>query len=145
MKKPSRRDAGIAAAAVRTEAPISPKLDHARLDHASMSDIAHALADGHVTAAALVKTYLARIQAYDRGGPKLNAVRALNPDALAIAGRLDGVKPSAKRPLAGIPILVKDNIATGDAQPTTVGALALEGARARMMRRSSSCCARPVR
>ncbi|MDA9502980.1 amidase family protein [Bradyrhizobium sp. CCBAU 11357] len=131
MKKPSRRDAGIAAAAVRAEAPISPKLDYARLDHASMSDIAHALANGHVTATALVKACLARIEAYDRDGPKLNSVRALNPDALAIAGRLDGVKPSAKRPLAGIPILVKDNIATGDAQPTTAGSLALEGARAR--------------
>ncbi|TGN90546.1 amidase [Bradyrhizobium yuanmingense] len=131
MQKSSRRDAGIAAAAVSAEAPISPKLDHARLDHASMSDIAHALTDGHVTATALVKAYLARIEAYDRDGPKLNSVRALNPDALAIASRFDGVKPSAKRPLAGIPILVKDNIATGDAQPTTAGALALEGARAR--------------
>ncbi|MDA9548386.1 amidase [Bradyrhizobium sp. CCBAU 45321] len=131
MQKSSRRNAGIAAAAVSAEAPISPKLDHARLDHASMSDIAHALADGHVTATALLKAYLARIAAYDRDGPKLNAVRALNPDALAIASRLDGVKPSAERPLAGIPILVKDNIATGDAQPTTAGSLALEGARAR--------------
>ncbi|MDD1519060.1 MULTISPECIES: amidase family protein [Bradyrhizobium] len=130
MKKPSRRDAGIAAAAVRAEAPISPKLDHARLDHASMSDIAHALANGHVTATALLKAYLARIQAYDRDGPRLNAVRTLNPDALAIAARLDGVK-SPKRPLAGIPILVKDNIATGDKQPTTAGSLALEGAHAR--------------
>ena len=120
VQKSSRRDAGIAAA------PIPLKLDHA-----SMSDIAHALANGHVTATALVKAYLARIEAYDRDGPKLNAVRALNPDALAIAGRLDGVKPSAKRPLAGIPILVKDNIATGEEQPTTAGALALEGARAR--------------
>ncbi|WP_311972654.1 amidase family protein [Bradyrhizobium agreste] len=131
MQKSSRRGAGIAAAAVSAQAPISPKLDHARLDHASMSDIAHALADGHVTATALVKAYLARIEAYNRDGPRLNAVRALNPDALAIAGRLDGVKPSAKRPLAGIPILVKDNIATGDEQPTTAGALALEGAHAR--------------
>src|SRR5262249_8764279 len=42
----------------------------------------------------------------------------------------DGAKPSVKRPLAGVPILVKDNIATGDKQPTTAGSLALEGARA---------------
>ncbi|WP_454649016.1 amidase family protein [Bradyrhizobium liaoningense] len=126
MKKPSRRDAGFAAAAVSGEAPISLELDHA-----SMSDIAHALANGHVTASALVKSYLARIEAYDRDGPKLNGVRAVNPDALAIAGKLDGMRPSAKRPLAGIPILVKDNIATGDEQPTTAGSLALEGAHAR--------------
>ncbi|UWU95425.1 amidase family protein [Bradyrhizobium sp. CB1015] len=120
MQKSSRRDAGIAAAPIPLE-----------LDHASMSDVARALANGHVTATALVEAYLARIEACDRNGPKLNSVRALNPDALAIAGRLDGVKPSAKRPLAGIPILVKDNIATGAEQPTTAGALALEGAHAR--------------
>ena len=126
MQKPSRGDAASAAAAVSAAAPIPLKLDRA-----SMSDIAHALADGHVTASALVKAYLARIEAYDRDGPKLNAVRALNPDALAIAGGLDGVKPSAERPLAGISILVKDNIATGDELPTTAGSLALEGAHAR--------------
>lgn len=125
MQKPSRGDAATAAAAVSAGAPIPLKLDHA-----SMSDIAHALANGHVTASALVKSYLARIEADDRDGPKLNAVRALNPDALAIAGKLEDTKPSAERPLAGIPILVKDNIATGDA-PTTAGSLALEGARAR--------------
>lgn len=126
MKKPSRRDAGIAAAAVSAEAAITLKLDNA-----PMSDIAHALASGRVTATALTKAYLARIEAYDRDGPMLNSVRALNPDALSIAGKLDGTKPSAKRPLAGIPILLKDNIATGDKQPTTAGSLALEGAHAR--------------
>ncbi len=126
MKKPSRRDAGIAAAVVNAEAPITLKLDNA-----PMSDIAHALASGQVTATALTKTYLARIEAYDRNGPALNSVRAINPDALGIAGKLDDARPSAKRPLAGIPILVKDNIATGDKQPTTAGSLALEGARAR--------------
>ncbi|SDI62880.1 amidase [Bradyrhizobium sp. Rc2d] len=126
MNKPSCRDAGIAAAASGAEAPIPLKLDNAPL-----SDIAQALASEQVTATALTKVYLARIEAYDRNGPALNAVRALNPDALAIAGKLDGTKPSAKRPLAGIPILVKDNIATGDEQPTTAGSLALEGARAR--------------
>ena len=58
-------------------------------------------------------------------------MRELNPDALAIAGKLDGVKPSAKQPFAGVPILVKDNIATGDKQHTTAGSLALEGAKAK--------------
>ena len=58
-------------------------------------------------------------------------MREINPDALSIAGRLDGVKPSARQPLAGVPILVKDNIATDDKQHTTAGSLALEGARAR--------------
>ncbi|MET4792375.1 Asp-tRNA(Asn)/Glu-tRNA(Gln) amidotransferase A subunit family amidase [Bradyrhizobium japonicum] len=79
----------------------------------------------------LTKAYLARIETYDRNGPALNSVRAINPDALGIASKLDDRKPSAKRPLAGIPILVKDNIATGDKQPTTAGSLALEGASAK--------------
>jgi amidase len=126
MEKPSRRDADIAAAAVSAEAPITP-----RLDNAAMSDIAQALVSGQVTATALTKAYLARIEAYDRDGPTLNAVRALNPDVLAIASKLDATGPSSTRPLAGVPILVKDNIATGDKQPTTAGSLALEGARAR--------------
>ena len=74
---------------------------------------------------------LARIEAYDRAGPKLNSVRELNPDTASIAARLDSVKPSAQQPLAGVPILIKDNIATGDKQHTTAGSLALETARAK--------------
>lgn len=119
MTKPPRRDARSAAAT------------GLRLEDASMGDIVDALANGRVTATALTKAYLARIEACDRNGPMLNAVRALNPDAVAIAGKLDGTRPSARRPLAGVPILLKDNIATGDRQPTTAGSLALEGARAR--------------
>jgi amidase len=126
MKKPTRRDARLAVAAAGAEAPTMLKLENT-----PMSDIIHALASGRVTATALTKGYLARIKAYDRDGPLLNSVRELNPDALTIAGKLDDTKPSVKRPLAGIPMLVKDNIATGDKQPTTAGSLALEGARAK--------------
>jgi amidase len=126
MKKRTRRDARPFAAAISVEASTAPTLENA-----PMSDIIQALASGRVTAAALTKGYLARIAAYDRDGPMLNAVRTLNPDARAIARKLDGTKPSVKRPLAGVPLLVKDNIATGDKQPTTAGSLALKGARAR--------------
>ncbi len=101
-----------------------------KLEHAPMSEIVDALARGSVTATALANAYLARIAACDRDGPMLTSVRALNPDALAIAGELEEARPSASRPLAGVPILLKDNIATGDRQPTTAGSLALEGARA---------------
>ena len=109
-----------------TEVPTMPALEDA-----PMSEIVDALASGRVTATALAQGYLARIAAYDREGPMLNSVREVNPDALAIAGTLDGARPSAERPLAGVPILLKDNIATGDRQPTTAGSLALEGAGAR--------------
>src|SRR5437763_2831269 len=101
------------------------------IENASLAELQQALAEGKTTASALTKAYLARIEAYDRGGPNLNSMRELNPDALAIAGRLDGVKPSARQPLAGVPILVKDNIATGDKTHTTGGSLALESARAK--------------
>src|SRR5207248_7700265 len=57
--------------------------------------------------------------------------REVNPEALAIAASFDRVKPSPRQPLAGIPILLKDNVATGDRQHTTAGSLALAEARAR--------------
>jgi len=122
MTKPRRRDARLVAAVTRA-APTGLKVADA-----SMSDIVDALANGQVTATALTNASLARIEAYDRNGPMLNSVRVLNPDVLAIAGKRDGTRPSARRPLAGVPILLKDNIATGDRQPTTAGSLALEGA-----------------
>jgi amidase len=101
------------------------------VENATIGDLQHALAAGSTTAAALVSAYLARIEAYDRIGPRLGAVRELNPDAPAIAAALDGNKPDQRRPLEGIPILVKDNIATADAQHTTAGSLALADARAK--------------
>ena len=101
------------------------------IEDASLAGVIEALSEGTATASGLAHAYLARIKAYDRAGPRLNSVREVNPDALKIATRLDGVKPSARRPLAGVPILVKDNIATGDRQHTTAGSLALASARAR--------------
>lgn len=69
-----------------------------------------------------VADYLARIDAIDRAGPSLHAVIAVNPDAAA-------AEAAARRkggPLAGKPVLVKDNIETADAMPTTAGSLALK-------------------
>ena len=57
-------------------------------------------------------------------------MREVNPDASAIAAESDRRGRAERRPLEGIPILVKDNIATADRQHTTVGSLAMEGARA---------------
>jgi amidase len=105
------------------------------VENASLAEVAQALGAGKVTASTLVRAYLARIDAYDHAqnskDPGLNSVREINPDALSIAARLDGAKPSARQPLAGVPILLKDNIATGDRQHTTAGSLALASARAR--------------
>ncbi len=100
------------------------------VENAAISDLQEALAADRTTAADLVRAYTARIEAFDRAGPRLNAVRELNPDALAIAEKLDARKSGKRRPLEGIPILLKDNIATGDAQHTTAGSLALADAQA---------------
>ncbi|MFO1157775.1 MAG: amidase family protein [Reyranellaceae bacterium] len=101
------------------------------VEDASLADVVQALATEKATASSLTRAYLARIEAYDSAGPSLNSVRQVNPDAVAIAAGLDPVKPSARLPLAGVPILVKDNIATGDKQHTTAGSLALESAHAK--------------
>ena len=97
------------------------------VDNATIGELRRALAAGDITAAALVQAYLARIEAYDRAGPRLNAVREMNPDAPEIAAQSDAREPAERRPLEGIPILIKDNIATADSQHTTAGSLALDG------------------
>ncbi len=101
------------------------------VENATIGELRQALAAGDTTSAGLAQAYLTRIAAYDRAGPRLNAVREINPDALAIAAQSDAREPAKRRPLEGIPILIKDNIATADAQHTTAGSLALEGFRAK--------------
>ncbi|MCW3477108.1 amidase family protein, partial [Limobrevibacterium gyesilva] len=116
-----------------TETPTMPKPETALcVENATIAELQQALAEGRTTAAALVRAYLARIEAYDRAGPQLNAVREVNPDALAIAEKIDAAPARGKQPpLQGIPILVKDNIATADNQHTTAGSLALADAYAK--------------
>ncbi len=91
-----------------------------------------AMQSGKTTSQALVRTYLARIKAYDKSGPRINSVIELNPDALIIARELDKERKAGKvrGPLHGIPVLIKDNIATADKMQTTAGSLALVGSRA---------------
>jgi len=101
------------------------------VENATIGALQAALSAGRTTSAKLVNAYLARIEAYDRNGVCLGAVREVNPDASAIAAALDSGKPPQRRLLEGIPILVKDNIATADVQHTTAGSLALADARAR--------------
>lgn len=81
---------------------------------------------GRLTAAALTRRYLARIEELDQ---KLRSVLEVNPDAPAIAEALDAERKTKgpRGPLHGIPVLIKDNIDTHDRMTTTVGSLALEG------------------
>jgi Asp-tRNA(Asn)/Glu-tRNA(Gln) amidotransferase A subunit family amidase len=94
---------------------------------APIADILAALSAGQLTARELVARYLARIQAYDRQGPALNAIVTVNPRALEIADSLDAIFATTGRfagPLHAIPIVVKDNYDTADL-PTTAGSAAL--------------------
>ncbi len=81
---------------------------------------------GELSAVELVTYYVDRIQRYDID--KLNSVMTLNPEALAIAAQMDEERAAGAElgPLHGIPVLLKDNIATGDGMPTTAGAYALK-------------------
>lgn len=89
-----------------------------------------AMRSGMITARQLVQVYLARIQALDKDGPCLNAIIEINPDVEAIAEALDAERKAKgpRGPLHGIPVLLKDNIATHDRMQTTAGSLALVGA-----------------
>jgi amidase len=95
------------------------------LQTASFADLEKAMAAGRLTSRQLTAAYLGRIKAYD--GPT-NAMRALNPQALSDASRLDAERRAGhvRGPLHGLPIVLKDNIGTTD-MPTTAGSIALEG------------------
>ncbi len=107
------------------------KQSKARIDivESSVADLRAAMQSGKLTSVALVKAYLARIKAIDKSGPRINSVIELNPDALKIAAALDKERKTkgGRSPLHGIPVLLKDNIATADKMQTTAGSLALVG------------------
>src|SRR2546427_178459 len=91
-------------------------------------ELQSAMQDGRLTSARLTERFLQRVEAYDRGGPRLNAVLEVNPQAREIAEALDRERASGgiRGPLHGIPLFLKDNIATADRLHTSAGSLALK-------------------
>ncbi|HYS53868.1 MAG TPA: amidase [Thermoanaerobaculia bacterium] len=87
------------------------------------------MASGTLTSVQLTQYYVDRILAIDQGGPNVNSVIELNPDALVMAQVADTLRAHGTilGPLHGIPVLLKDNIDTGDKMQTTAGSLALLG------------------
>jgi amidase len=98
------------------------------LAEATVAELAAAMDAGTLTAERLVELSLARIEAYDRAGPRLNAVLWLNQGALESARALDVERreQGPRSPLHGIPVVLKDNVDTADL-PTTAGSLLLAG------------------
>src|SRR5437899_3000830 len=99
------------------------------LEEATIAELQAGLESGKYTARSLVAAYLQRIEDLDGKGPALRAVLEANPEALAQAGALDAERKAkgARGPLHGIPVLVKDNVATRDRMQSTAGSLALVG------------------
>jgi amidase len=92
----------------------------------SIPELQAAMASGELNSRELTHGYIRRIQSLN---PLLNSVIELNPNAIAIATQLDAERRrgSVRGPLHGIPLLVKDNIATDDQLQTTAGSLAIYG------------------
>jgi amidase len=101
------------------------------LEEATLAQLRAGLEGGRYSSRRLCQLYLARIEEIDRKGG-LGSIIETNPEALSLADRADGERRAGQRggrgPLHGIPVLIKDNIATGDRMKTTAGSLALADA-----------------
>lgn len=119
---------GEFAVAASTSTTSSAALD---VSDASVVTLQAAMQSGKTSSQAIVRAYLARIKTLDKNGPRINSVIEINPDALLIARTLDAERKAGKvrGPMHGIPVLIKDNIATSDKMQTTAGSLALVGSR----------------
>jgi len=106
--------------------PPQPPSD---VEEATIATLQQRMQTGQETSRSLVDKYLARIEAIDRSGPTLRSVIEINPDAQTIADQLDAERKGGRvrGPMHGIPILIKDNIATADRMMTTAGSFALAG------------------
>lgn len=102
------------------------------LNEVTIDALQQKMQQGQYTSRSITEMYLKRIDQIDKTGPGLHAVIEVNPDALEIADQLDKERKEGKvrGPMHGIPVLVKDNIDTGDKMMTTAGSLALVGHRA---------------
>jgi amidase len=129
---PLRAATAEAEAKAKAQAVASEAMPAMELVELSFADLQARMANGTENAKSLVAKYGKRIEAIDRTGPTLRAILELNPDADKIAEQLDAERVAGKLrgPLHGLPILVKDNIDTGDKMTTTAGSLALEGSHA---------------
>ena len=123
-----RRFAALATLTMASVSPVGmrPVAAQVEVAEATIRELQEAMESGRTTSAEITAAYLARIAAYDRGGPRLNSMLRLNPNALAEAEALDRERATGgiRGPLHGVPIALKDNYDTFD-MPTSAGTLAL--------------------
>ncbi|MDP2335148.1 MAG: amidase [Bacteroidota bacterium] len=116
---------------VQPTVPASAAEDYSafELNELTIAQLQEKMSSGMLTSEEITKKYLNRIEQIDKNGPELRAVIEINPEALDIARKMDVERKSGKvrGSLHGIPVLIKDNIDTGDQMQTTAGSLALVG------------------
>ena len=114
---------------IEKENSIDKDAETFELDEETISSLREKLDSGKYSSGQLVQLYLNRIATIDKKGPNLNAIIEVNREAIAIAKAMDKeIKEEKLRgPLHGIPIVIKDNIDTGDKMQTTAGSLAMMG------------------
>ncbi|QGZ38703.1 amidase [Pseudoduganella flava] len=127
-----RMGLAVGGAAAVTPVHAVPKALQGGLLDTGVREQQQLMSSNKLTSHALTSQYLARIGKIDKSGPRINAIIELNPEALKIAREMDRERMARKvrGPLHGIPVLLKDNIATADRMSTTAGSLALDGVRA---------------
>jgi len=108
-----------------------PDVKPFELDEITIPELQEGMKSGKFTARSLVEKYRGRIDEIDKRGPAVNAIIELNPDASSIADALDQERKAKgpRGPLHGVPVLIKDNVATADRMMTTAGSLALVGSK----------------
>ncbi len=121
----------ISAAAVALNSAQAARDVPTEFNEFTIAQLQDAMNSRQLTSERLTRYYLDRIFALDQNGPGVNAIIELNPDAIELAEKADAMRrggaTSASFPLLGIPVLLKDNIDTGDKMQTTAGSFALAG------------------
>jgi len=119
----------LLASSVISAAAPAPSAAPTQFNEATVAELQAQMAAGTLTSVQLTNFYIQRILDLDQGGPGVNSVIELNPDALAMAQKADAMRAKGQvlGPLHGIPVLLKDNIDTGDRMQTTAGSFALAG------------------
>ena len=119
----------LVAAAILASVSAHAQTAPTNLNEATVVQLQQMMASGQLTSVDLTNYYINRILALDQNGPGVNSVIEFNPEALTLAQNADALRAKGKvlGPLHGIPVLLKDNIDTGDKMQTTAGSFALAG------------------